>query len=236
MEKAVKKSQNAGLSQFLLSKKILNILSQFSITPTAKLVLLYLIDCYNQKRATVFPKQKTIATRLGVSERSVVRAIAELANEGLILVECTNSNKYRFTSRVISDHAEVQNDDLSKSDKKSDNKRQIDSLKTDKMSPHDMNIKENYKKNISKNDYEILEEYAEKRGVNNKKAYINALIKNNAVQSIVAQYNEEKMAVQRAKALKTLTKREIKKNEKIKTYLDAPADAWLEFGKKFNIR
>lgn len=97
------KTQNhvsANVSQFELTKYTLNNLLQFDITPVAKLVLLYLTDCYNPKNADVFPKQSTIAKTLGVSERSVVRAVQELFEQGIILIECKKTNRYKFTSKL----------------------------------------------------------------------------------------------------------------------------------------
>ena len=83
-----KKHDQHGFSQFRLTNKTVNNLSQFDLTPTAKLVLVYLTTCYNPKKADMFPKQKTIAMKLGISERSIVRAISELIKAGLIVVEC----------------------------------------------------------------------------------------------------------------------------------------------------
>ena len=103
------KTQHAhAFSQFELTKNVLNNLSQFDITPTAKLVLLYLTGCYNPDNADVFPKQSTIATSLGVSERSVVRAVQELCACGLVIIECKNSNRYKFTSSVYDTAAGLQ--------------------------------------------------------------------------------------------------------------------------------
>ena len=88
------------LSQFELTKKIVNNLKQFKLTPTAKLVLLYLSTCYNPTNKDVFPKQLTIALTLGISERSVVRAINELTQNGIILIECKHRNRYSFTDKL----------------------------------------------------------------------------------------------------------------------------------------
>lgn len=99
--KQVKSMSEHGFSQFELSKNVLNNLYKFKLTPTSKLVLLYLVDCYNENHQEVFPKQRTIADKLGVTERSVIRAIQELNKEGLILITNKLSNIYRFTSKIV---------------------------------------------------------------------------------------------------------------------------------------
>ena len=95
--------QNAALlqqkpTQFKLSKITLQSLSKFSISPTGKLVLLYLIDCYNPAKQYMFPKQETIADKLGISASSVRRGIKELSKTGLLVIELKFSNRYRLTS------------------------------------------------------------------------------------------------------------------------------------------
>jgi DNA-binding MarR family transcriptional regulator len=86
------------LSQFQLSKITLKNLNKFGLSPTAKLVLLALVDCYNPKSEEIFPKQSTIADQLGISISSVKRAIKELANAQLVIYETKNTNRYRLTS------------------------------------------------------------------------------------------------------------------------------------------
>ena len=44
----------------------------------------------------MFPKQKTIAAKIGVSERSVTRAVQELFKAGVILIECKHTNRYKI--------------------------------------------------------------------------------------------------------------------------------------------
>ena len=94
--------QNTALqpkpTQFKLSKITLNSLSKFSISPTSKLVLMYLTDCYNPVKKYIFPKQETISDRLGISLSSVKRAIKELSGSGIIITELKFSNIYNFTS------------------------------------------------------------------------------------------------------------------------------------------
>ena len=127
-ENTVKKPVIKELTQVQLSNWIVNNLSQFNLKPTAKLVLLYLASCYNPKHADVFPKQKTIADRMGVSEASVIRAISELHKEGLIISERKYTNRYKFTSRILNLGGIVE--DLKQDNKMQDEKTQNASLKT----------------------------------------------------------------------------------------------------------
>ena len=96
-----KKHVGHAIKQVELLNFLLNNLSQFNLKPTTKLVLLYLAGCYNPKHADVFPKQKTIALQMGISEASVIRAIQELHKEGLIISERKYTNRYKFTSRIL---------------------------------------------------------------------------------------------------------------------------------------
>jgi len=84
-------------TQFKLSKITLQSLSKFNISPTAKLVLLYLIDCYNPANIYMFPKQETIVKIIGVSLSSVKRAIKELSKANIIIIELKFSNRYNLT-------------------------------------------------------------------------------------------------------------------------------------------
>lgn len=127
-------------TQFELTKGLINNLQQFSISPVSKLVLLYLSGCYNPKKADVFPKQKTIATKLGISERSVIRAIQELVKEGLILVETKATNRYKFTSKIASEYP----------DKMLDNVCQKVRSVGDNLSPSYIEQKKEQKKNTFK--------------------------------------------------------------------------------------
>ena len=53
---------------FDLVKILLNNLFRFDLSSTCKLVLLSLADCYNPKHEYVFPKQSTIAKKLGITD------------------------------------------------------------------------------------------------------------------------------------------------------------------------
>lgn len=176
----VKKSESMSehaLSQFELTSKIITKLNTFKLTPTAKLVLLYLTTCYNPKHREVFPKQKTIAIKLGVSEVSVTRAISELHKEGLIISERKSSNRYVFTSRILSEQPiEMINNNFQK-----------DREETIKLISH---VKEQKKEKINNKDDEYLKLYAQKRGVKNIPAYINAIKKNGGATQIIKEYKQ----------------------------------------------
>ncbi len=222
-------------TQFDLTNDILNNLSQFNITPTAKLVLLYLTSCYNPKHAEIFPKQKTIAIKLGVSERSITRAIQELFNEGLILIECKYTNRYKFTARIVSQQAEILSDDL----------RQNGTLKDDNLSPHVIeqtiepyNQQTEFLKsggNVYKGDDEFLRDYAIKHGARNIDAYINTLKKSKSAENIIKEYRKKQnRAVYVFKQTDLLReKREQQKQERV---MPDECEAWTKFGEKHGIK
>lgn len=136
-QKHAKSMLRHDCSQYELSKTVLNNLQQFDVSPAAKLVLLYLIDCYNPKRDIVYPKQKTIANKLGISESSVKRAIKEIAKVGAIVYETKCINHYKLTSKIFS---------LSKL---TPNKVQKETLPCVNLNPHEHTNKTN-KKHIHK--------------------------------------------------------------------------------------
>lgn len=174
--------ENKGISQFELSKKILNNLSQFKISPSAKLVLLYLADCYNPKNSKMFPKQKTIAAKLGISERSVIRAISELREGGLILIESNLSNRYVFGAKIgLFDTVEQKNFSSAKLSSQNDNL----SSQNDKMSSSYIEQKKELNKKTNIDDYKILKEYAISKGAKNIPAYINSLVRSGASKQII---------------------------------------------------
>lgn len=186
--KTATKHVTHGISQFELSKKILNNLSQFKVSPSAKLVLLYLADCYNPKTAKMFPKQKTIAAKLGISERSVIRAISELREGGLILVESNLSNRYVFGAKMglcdLSDNKNFSSEEMSPQDEKI-------SSPDDNMSHHDIEQTKELNKKTNINDYKILREYAISKGAKNIPAYINAIVKSGASKQIVKEFKQK---------------------------------------------
>ena len=173
-----------GVSQFELSKKVLNNLYKYNLKPVTKLVLLFLCDCYNPKHGEMFPKQSTIAQKLGVSEVSVIRAISELHKEGLIISERKYTNKYSFTSRILSEPS------INEQNKMIVQTKQNDSSKPIKKIAPCIEQKRETKKSTNMEDYKILKQYADKRGAKNIQAYINALIKSGSAESIIKEHKQ----------------------------------------------
>lgn len=230
----VRKAENCAmkeLSQFELTTEIVTKLNTYQITPTAKLVLLYLTTCYNPKHADVFPKQKTIADKLGISERSVIRAVQELHQEGLVLIECKYSNRYKFTSKIVCP------------DKMADDLGQNDTLKRDNLSHHEIEqIKEHRKKpvintggNVYSEEDIILREYAIKHKAKNVDAYINTLKKTGSAKNII---KEKRKIVTRAVTTLLETQKQIQIYESFKTdsVLPENSNAWRELGKRLGIK
>lgn len=240
MRAELKKSESMSthaFSQYELTTNIITKLNTFKLTPTAKLVLLYLTTCYNPKHKEVFPKQKTIADKLGISERSVTRAIQELFNEGLVLIECKYTNRYKFTSRIVSERLE----------NLSETKRQNDISKRDNLSHHEIeqkketkkepvNEKSSYTNSIEIESFKILKDYATKHGAKNVEAYINVLRKNGSADKIIKDYKAKQNATKRALRSIKETQSLIKKYENMKKNCILPSEspAWVEFRKKIN--
>lgn len=227
-------------TQFDLTNNILNNLSQFDITPTAKLVLLYLTTCYNPKHKEVFPKQKTIADKLGVSERSVTRAIQELFKEGLVLIECKYTNRYKFTSKIVTECVENLSDD----------KGQNDTLKRDKLSHliHEQKKETKKEQTVNKNlqvdsnsieieGFKILKDYAQKNCTSTPEKYLNWILKHKDVQKkILSDYKAKENATKKALRSIEETQSLIRIYESMKKDCILPSEskAWQEFGKKIN--
>ena len=100
MKKQEKNWNSGTITQFELSKLLYTsgFLTKINLTPTAKLVLMALIQHYNANNAEMFPSQKFLSLQLGISEKSVERAIANLSSENLISYITQKVNKYRFTA------------------------------------------------------------------------------------------------------------------------------------------
>lgn len=192
-ENTAKKHAGHGFSQFKLTNYLLNNLSQFEITPIAKLVLLELSACYNPNKPDMFPKQKTLAKKIGVSERSVVRGVQELIKAGLILVESKYTNHYVFASRIGGEWS--QNEKIFTSENMSDDLRQNDSLKRDNLSHHKHEpIKEQINQPENVEDFKLLKSYAESKGAKNVSSYIAALKRNGSAEKIIKDVKAKKAA------------------------------------------
>ena len=189
MAQSVKKHAGHAFSQFRLTNDLLQNLYKHEITPTAKLVLLYLSSCYNPKKADMFPKQKTIAAKLGVSEASVIRGVSELHKEGLIISERKYTNRYKFTSKIVSE--QPQDEKNFASDILQCEISQNESKETCKMQPACNNLqKEHIKQPLKVEDYKILKEYALKYGAKKVQAYVNKLIRKGSAEGIIKDYKQ----------------------------------------------
>lgn len=227
----VKKDAAQSLTQYELSTQIITKLNTFKLTPTAKLVLLYLTTCYNPKHREVFPKQKTIADKLGVSERSVTRAVQELFNEGLILIECKYTNRYKFTSRIVSECPEKMSDDFGQNDTKLS-----DNLSAPCIEPtieHEKEPSINRRGNVYIGDDKILADYAIKHGAIRVNAYVNSLKKNGSAKKIISDYKKKKNYTQIALRSIEETQNLIQKYKDFEQSAVDPKTcaAWVNFGK-----
>lgn len=183
MQNAAKRMPQKGITQFELTQKLLQNLNTFKLTPTAKLVLLYLSSCYNPKHGEMFPKQKTIADKLGVSEASVIRAICELHKEGLIISERKYTNRYKYTARFLSSLG-ILNNKMQVEDSQNEIKE------TCKMQPTLIEPKKETNKPTNVDDYKILKDYAVKHNAKNINAYINTLKKSGSDKQIIKDYKK----------------------------------------------
>ncbi len=94
---------NNGLSQFEISKQIYfsGILNRISLSMSAKMVLIALANHYNPQKSGMFPSQKFISEQLGVSLKSVERAIKELKTANLVVYVTKKVNCYYFTAKFF---------------------------------------------------------------------------------------------------------------------------------------
>ena len=186
----LKKHATKEITQFELSKNVLNNLKHFNLTQTGKLVLLALVDCYNPENgAVVFPSIEFIADKIGVGLTATKQAIKDLILEGLIIKSKRskiqgNYNKYLLTLKVQNPTSEQSETELFK---RSDSDRFHDNKQTN-------NNKEItnvvcLKKEVT--DAEILENYAKQKGAERVNAYVNALKISGAAANIIGQYREK---------------------------------------------
>ena len=255
-----------AIRQVELLNYLLNNLQQFNLKPTTKLVLLYLAGCYNPKHADVFPKQKTIALQMGISERSVISAIQELHKEGLVISERKYTNRYKFTSRVLNldAHEEV----FSEPEEIAEAKCKSCSSESEKFAPPCIEQKEEQLKeqteggkykpvgvdstcppiekgNKGGNVYlfqseedRILEDYAIKHGARNVKAYINTLKSSGSANKIIREYKKQKRVTQIALRSIQETQELIKQSQELDlTKQDFfESEAMLRFAKKHGLK
>ena len=237
-----KKHAGHAISQFTLTQNLLNNLSQFKLTPTAKLVLLELSSFYNPKKVDMFPKQKTLAKKLGISERSVVRAIQELLNEGLILVECKYTNHYKFTSKIVAQQPENKNfynEDMSE-DFGQNGKQLNDKMAEHEYEPTKEHIKEPQEsgENVYYGDDLILYEYAKNKAKYNVYSFMKAIKEKGGDKKIISEYKKKKNVTQIALRSIQETQELIKEQaelEKTKQHF-SQSEAMLNFAKKHGLK
>ena len=186
MGEVAKKAVNQGVTQFELSKKVLHNLKHFDLTPTGKLVLLVLVDCYNpENKAVVFPSMEFIADMAGIGLTATKQAIKDLINTGCIIKSKRgkirgNYNKYLLTLKVRNMTSEQSENEFLKQSES--DRFYIEQKKEIKKRT---NVVEEIR------DAQILAEYAEKHGATNIKAYVNSLKISGAAAKIIEQYREK---------------------------------------------
>ena len=98
------KECNRHLSGFDLTTLLIRGgLSKLGLNANAKLVLTYLATCYNEKNGCVYPRVRTMSKALEISERGIIRALAELTEKGCIIrsKRRRNTNIYVITNKVL---------------------------------------------------------------------------------------------------------------------------------------
>lgn len=216
-QKSMKTMSGHGFTQFELTQSLLQNLNKFKLTPTAKLVLMYLSSCYNPKKADIFPKQKTIAIKLGVSEASVIRAVCELHKGGLIISERKYTNRYKFTSYfltslgILDNNMQVENS-------------QNEIKETCKMQPVYMEQKKEQENNNEEEDKILLKAIEHKTWIKNKVAYINTIKRNGGASAIISEMQKAENA---QKYWDNQVYETQKRNEEVRNFKgDAPTEAF----------
>ena len=90
-----------------LTQKLINNLGKFPLSFSGKLVLIYLVSCYNPKKEYVFPKQATIVEKIGVSKSSVADSIAELKKLEVISITRKFTNLYKLNLNKLFQYLDI---------------------------------------------------------------------------------------------------------------------------------
>lgn len=195
-----KKHERHGFSQFELSKNVLHNLKHFDLTPTGKLVLLVLVDCFNpDNNAVVFPSMEFIADMAGIGLTATKQAIRDLILTGCIIKSKRgkikgNYNKYLLTRKILKNIKQSENELLKSSE--NDRLKQSDSDRfheEQKIEQKNNKVVEFRKKQEEQKitDTQILAEYAKEHGASNIQGYINALKIKGVAADIIRQYREK---------------------------------------------
>lgn len=189
MGEVAKKAVSQSVTQFELSKNVLHNLKHFDLTPTGKLVLLVLVDCYNpENKAVVFPSIEFIADMAGIGLTATKQAIKDLINTGCIIKSKRgkirgNYNKYLLTLKVRNLTSEQSENEFLKQSES--DCFYIEQKTKNKKRTNVVDFKEETR------DAQILAEYAEKHGATNIKAYVNSLKISGAAAKIIEHYREK---------------------------------------------
>lgn len=99
MEKAWLQKDFSG---FELTNYVLKNLKQYSLTVSEKLILLYLTSFYNAQRRLINPKISTISENIGVSKRTILRAIEKMCElEYIQKFKNGKNSSYVLTSGIL---------------------------------------------------------------------------------------------------------------------------------------
>ena len=90
-----------------LTQKLINNLGKFPLSSSDKLVLIYLVSCYNPKKEYVFPKQSTIIEKTGVSQSVVTESIAKLKKLNLITITRKFTNLYKLNLPILCEYLNI---------------------------------------------------------------------------------------------------------------------------------
>lgn len=244
-EKSPKSMTGHAFTQFDFTKSLLQNLNKFKISPIAKLVLLELSACYNPKRADVFPKQKTLALKIGCSERSIIRAIQELFKGGLILVECKTTNRYIFsqcclTSLGILNVSDNSEEKIFTSDKMSDINDKISDADDNLSVPyiHEQTKEETTQQKVVKIfpekkqeiDKYLLKHVQSLQGIKNDEKFARWLMRTGQAEQIIS---DMKQAERNSKAMLKKTENLIKQQkEDAKNASAEMPEFFKDFGKR----
>lgn len=245
-----------AFSQFELSKNVLHNLKHFDLTPTGKLVLLVLVDCYNpENNAVVFPSMEFIADMAGIGLTATKQAIKDLILTGCIIKSKRgkirgNYNKYLLTKKIRSGASErVEIKDLNKSDneksqiskndclksseidcfKKSDSDRFHEEQKIEQKNNNVVDIK-NFSESEKKTDAQILAQYAKEHGATNVQGYVNSLKLRGAADRIISLYREQERIKRSHEITIRKGKEQVAEYERFKREAEPPSQSWKELG------
>lgn len=91
--------QSLGLGFTAIPTTLLFLQKQLGITPLGMNILLNLIAHWWEKGEHPYPAQESIATRMGVSKRSIQREIASLIEAGLLEKNATSIRNPQYRGR-----------------------------------------------------------------------------------------------------------------------------------------